>query len=513
MELAQLGKEPVSDAAPAGTDARMEDAYDALSAEIEKLSSFSVSGGIDWKKVLQLAADISATKSKDLLVFSYLCVALMKTEGLDGLATGVHIMRDLLETFWESMFPAKARMRGRKNAVDWWVERVKAGLGDIGQQTWAAAKRDAFIDDLRTIDEFLGNNMEDAPILSPMISSINGLIEVEKEITAEEGAQPAGDAGQPADSVQKASAASGIEIQTAEGITDREILFKQGLDFLDKYSSMAPEGDSDAVSFRLRRICAWFPVTEVPFHDEGKTLIPPPEGQVVKILEGLCQSGKWEDLLQAAESRISEHLFWLDLHRYAAESLDNTKRADIAEAVAMETHLFVRRLRGIDRLTFADGTPFANEETRQWLKGLTGTADESRKSPAGVEDVNAAVAKAISDSVEKARSGELSAALSSMREKMNRASGLRERFIWEIGFCRFLIQVRQIRIAIPYLNELISFIDQYKVERWEPSLATEALTVVMTGLRLQAEPRDEALMESVLNRMAALNPMAALEFI
>lgn len=242
-------------------------------------------------------------------------------------------------------------------------------------------------------------------------------------------------------------------------------------------------------------------------------MIAPPDEQVVNILEGLCRSGKWEDLLQAAESRISEHLFWLDLHRYAAESLDNTKRAYIAEAVALETHLFVRRLRGIDRLTFADGTPFANEETRQWLKGLTGTADESRKSPAGGADVNAAVAKAISDSVEMARAGELSAALSSIREKMNQASGLRERFIWEIGFCRFLIQVRQIRVAIPYLNELVSFIDQYQVERWEPSLATEALTVVLTGLRLQAEPRDEALMESVLNRIAALNPMAALEFI
>lgn len=514
MELAQLGKEPIPGDNPAGTDIRMEEAYDALSREIEKLSSFSAAGGIDWKKVLQLSADISATKSKDLLVFSYLCVALMKTEGLEGLAGGVRIMRDLLETFWESMFPAKARMRGRKNAVEWWVERIRAGAGEMGQQTWEGSKKDAFIDDLRAIDEFFANNMEDAPILSPTISAINGLIAVEAAGQAEEKPSPAGDAGRAEDPARKtAPAAAGNGISPAGDIQDREMLFTQGLDLLDRYASAAmQDGAPDAVSFRLRRICAWFPVEELPLHEGGKTLIPPPDEQVAEILRGLSRSGKWGDLLQAAESRVGEYLFWLDLQCYAAEALDNMNHAEVAESVALETLLYVKRLPGVERLTFADGTPFANEQTRQWLKGLTETGGGSQAPSGGGDDAKMTVAKAVSDAIETARAGRLSDALSSLREKMNQAAGLRERFIWEIGFCRFLIHVKQVRVAIPYMHELISCLDQYKVERWEPELATEALTTVLSGLRLQTPAKDEALMDDVLNRIAALNPMAALEF-
>ena len=93
MELAELGRTPISEALPAGQDIRTDPAFEALSGEIEKLSSPAMSGALDWNKVLNLATTILREKSKDLLVAAYLSVALLKTEGLAGLAAGTSSSR------------------------------------------------------------------------------------------------------------------------------------------------------------------------------------------------------------------------------------------------------------------------------------------------------------------------------------------------------------------------------------------------------------------------------------
>ncbi|MFA6412761.1 MAG: type VI secretion system ImpA family N-terminal domain-containing protein, partial [Syntrophales bacterium] len=116
MARRDLGKTPISEDSPAGQDVRNDPDFEALSREIEKMSSPTLSGTMDWNRVLQLSEDILTNKSKDLLVLSYFSVALLKTAGLRGFALSVKILRESLEAFWEDMFPVKKRMRGRKNA-------------------------------------------------------------------------------------------------------------------------------------------------------------------------------------------------------------------------------------------------------------------------------------------------------------------------------------------------------------------------------------------------------------
>ncbi|MBW2109755.1 MAG: type VI secretion system ImpA family N-terminal domain-containing protein, partial [Deltaproteobacteria bacterium] len=113
MDLASLGKQPVSEKAPTGADVRYEPAFEELQAEIDKLSNPSASGEMDWNKVNTLAAQILSEQAKDLLVASYLAVAQIHTAGIEGFGIGLSVYRDLLETFWEDLFPKKKRMRGR----------------------------------------------------------------------------------------------------------------------------------------------------------------------------------------------------------------------------------------------------------------------------------------------------------------------------------------------------------------------------------------------------------------
>ena len=111
MEASSLGVTPISEQDPAGSDIRFEPDFEALSTEVEKLSSPTAVGTVDWQRIADLSAKILETSSKDLLVACYLCIALLQTRGLGGLATGVHVLRDLLEHFWDTLFPAKKRMK------------------------------------------------------------------------------------------------------------------------------------------------------------------------------------------------------------------------------------------------------------------------------------------------------------------------------------------------------------------------------------------------------------------
>jgi len=105
-------------------------------------------------------------------------------------------------------------------------------------------------------------------------------------------------------------------------------------------------------------------------------------------------------------------------------------------------------------------------------------------------------------------------ALNGFRDKLNHASSLRDRFVWEIGLCNVMLWAKKPRLALPYIKEILGFLDEYKIEQWEPSLALEGLTITLSGLRLQEEgSKDEELIGSVLNRISALSPAAALDLL
>jgi len=128
MELTELGKQPIRPDQPAGNDVRYDPQYEELQAEVDKFSSPSASGAVDWDKVVKLSSDILSQKSKDLLVASYLAIALIQTKKFEGVEIGSRIYRDLVEGHWEALFPTKARMRGRVAAIEWWAEKAEGVL-------------------------------------------------------------------------------------------------------------------------------------------------------------------------------------------------------------------------------------------------------------------------------------------------------------------------------------------------------------------------------------------------
>lgn len=58
-----------------------------------------------WRDVRRLATDILESKAKDFEVAAWLTEALVRSDGLAGLAAGASLLAGLLESFWDTGFP------------------------------------------------------------------------------------------------------------------------------------------------------------------------------------------------------------------------------------------------------------------------------------------------------------------------------------------------------------------------------------------------------------------------
>ena len=168
MDYAALGKEPIPGDNPAGSDCRYETAFETLQAEIDKLSSPTAEGKVDWAKVTQWAADILAGKSKDLTVASYLAVGLVRERQVKGLDEGLQVFKDLVENYWDTMYPPKKRMRGREGALSWWLEKTEDVLVDLKPDPLAVELVQRLQENIRLLDGFLAEKMPEPPLLRPL---------------------------------------------------------------------------------------------------------------------------------------------------------------------------------------------------------------------------------------------------------------------------------------------------------------------------------------------------------
>jgi len=102
---------PIPGENPSGEDLRYTPIYDQLK-EARREEEESEQGEwkteikkADYPRVIKLAVEAIASKSKDLQIAAWLTDALLRTEGFAGLKQGLELLRGLVGTFWETVYP------------------------------------------------------------------------------------------------------------------------------------------------------------------------------------------------------------------------------------------------------------------------------------------------------------------------------------------------------------------------------------------------------------------------
>jgi type VI secretion system protein ImpA len=110
---------PISKEAPAGTDLRTDYSPDSLYYRLRdaraeaRATERAIEGGEttdsgtppQWRTITELGIEAIATRSKDLEIAAWLTEASLRGDGLAGFTAGVRLMRGLVETFWDDLFP------------------------------------------------------------------------------------------------------------------------------------------------------------------------------------------------------------------------------------------------------------------------------------------------------------------------------------------------------------------------------------------------------------------------
>lgn len=513
MDIALLdgiGRQPVNALAHAGGNVREDPRFDALQAEIGKLSNPGADGQTDWLRVAQLAAPLLADGSKDLLVGCYLNAALLQTDGLPGLAAGLQVLGDLIEYFWDSMSPPVARLRARRNALQWLLDRAELSGRE---RPWSelAPQAPALVSGLlassRRIDALLRDKDEEAPSMRSLLALID-------QVPVAEDAPPAGApaAGRSGASLPTASSppASG-SLPTLAALAapapgdDLVGALAPAFAHLNQVvDAMMAADPCDARAYRISRFANWAGVDALPPATGGMTQIGAPISQVADAMRRMQHdTAEPLDAIGLAESQFPAFPFWLDLQALSASALAQLGDAGAVARAEVEraTVALLQRLPGLDGLCFGNGMPFASAHTLEWIGSLGASAASAGGTESGTkgDGLGSVVAQANG----LAANGELEAAVSLLQQAIARAADAPARLRAQIRLCQMLSLHREGRVPLPFARLLVEKIQHHDLDRWDPALAVEGWVAAHAVLN-----QDDA---DPLERHAALTAIARLD--
>jgi type VI secretion system ImpA family protein len=100
---------PLSESDPCGVDLRWDTVYDEIRAARQQNDRSAFEGestvAPKWPLVIDRAADVLSTRSKDLMIAAWMAEALMHQHGFAGLRQGLTVINGLIENYWEPLYP------------------------------------------------------------------------------------------------------------------------------------------------------------------------------------------------------------------------------------------------------------------------------------------------------------------------------------------------------------------------------------------------------------------------
>ncbi|MDR1545731.1 MAG: type VI secretion system protein TssA [Deltaproteobacteria bacterium] len=491
--LDRLGLAPPEGHAEPGRDVRLEPNFLALQGEIEKLSALTgVDGGVDWDLVISEAATILGRQSKDVMAASYMAVGLLETQGFAGLAPGAKLLADLLETFWESLFPPLKRLRARANALSWWSEKTAVWLKANAETPRPADEIEKTVTAVKRLDALMAD--KDLPTLLEILRLVSALpLAASPQPPA--GGAPAATAPPvaPADSSSAAAPAAASSLVAPQDAAQAR---RQLLGAAAAWLRLAgPDCRQDPWFWKLSRLVLWFGVSGPPPSEGGRTMIPAPPDEAFGNVAGLLSGGKFEAALAAAEELTGTYLFWLDLHRASHLALTGLGLTEAAAVVAAEARALAVRWPALTLLTFDDGAPMTSPETKQWL--------QSRDESAAVDAENQKI------SFKKLAEGEPTQALIRLSQPENQPRDGRDLFRRRIVEAELWGRLGRNQVAASMAQWLLDRSAALHLESWEPDLASEACAAAC-GVFRRLGPTYAEKAGQAASRLAFTDPQAAL---
>jgi type VI secretion system protein VasJ len=529
--LFSIGASPVSEEQPCGINIRYESVFDQLEAELDKQESLNAET-VDWNVVAQLSSQIIKSSSKDLLVGSYLCYALMVRDGYHGLSVGLNILIDMSNLHWDGLFPPAKRMRARQTAFTWLAEKAGALASTTapGSQESEAVVEAANM--LKQLDGVLVEKMGDqAPMLTELSRPLKNYRQsAEAELANSQpvapAAQPSAVSAAPEQQVQapiapvvepqaaapepapakpvpavtkpatksKASNASTLDAGPLESEADsKKILRQLQATARDIASFWIAQKLADERPYRIARVAAFMGLEKAPPDDNGVTQVDPPAPERLKFFEVQAGKGDLVTLIPGLERTLARAPFWFDGQFLVVKSLRSlgAEYEAAAQTVTRELRNFISRFPEVVDFSFSDETPFANDQTRMWLDAEVLGSSSGAGSDSSDTATSELWSTTLAEAKQMAASGDSNKALDLMSSGMSKASQLREQVYWRCAIAELMLQTGKADTAAFVLEQASQQAKAMQISQWEPQLLAKIYYLLFQSYQKQQKTNKE----------------------
>jgi type VI secretion system protein VasJ len=160
-------------------------------------------------------------------------------------------------------------------------------------------------------------------------------------------------------------------------------------------------------------------------------------------------------------------------------------------------------------MNFTDGTPLANDETKQWITGLA-----SGGGGGGGGAGSSPIDKAISQAKQTASEGDLQGAMTQLSKAVAQATTPVQKFKGRLQLAKLCVEQNLTDIALAQLEGLEKVADHHRLIDWEPALATDLYLNLYSVRRTatdQNDPEQRAKLATAFERLCQLDAGQALK--
>ena len=598
MPLPEGLLDPIPGKNPSGQNLHHDPIYDKIKearrAEEELQLSEEASKSDVWKheikkadfvQVIKLSTKTLTEKTKDLQIAAWLTEALLAQERIAGLTQGLDLLRNLMENFWDTLYPeieeGDLEMRAApiewvgsclhvqvrrvpitKNKLDWFKFQESRRIGyekdAEGNETKMAARQDAIsqkkctgeefdqavkstgepyyrqltvdleaaVNSVQALEQFCDEKFgRDAPNFANLRKALEDLQDFVREYWKPE------EENQPASAVQEETPADTIAEPPADATPasgrKRAVTTEEPVDPDDAVRRLA------ALARFLRQASAANPVPYLilrglrwgELRANGSSLdatqLESPASETRQQLKKLAGEGQWSELLEAAETAMSQPCGrgWLDLQRYSVRACENLGYEAAAAAVRAATRSLLADYPNLAASSLSDDTPAANNETQSWItesilppapalpeSAVTIAAPASMAAPGN----NGTAAPDVLELAQQAaRSGRIQEAVELLSREISQERSGRARFLRKVQLAELCLAVRQETIAYPILTELAEEIERRRLEEWEES-SLLAQTLLLLFSCMGKLGYDDAAKQKIYQKICRLDPVKVL---
>ncbi|MGH8788826.1 MAG: type VI secretion system protein TssA [Cupriavidus necator] len=473
--------QPIQPGAAVGADPGYDDDFLAIKEEVAKLSD------INDTLIVELAEKLLKSAAKDVRLAVYYVYGRMRRDGAEGISDGFELLSALVDRFGADLLPA--RTESRKAALEWLAGATFTGRLDRVQGL-TGAPLERTLSALALILERTAHWPEAArPALDGLFRRFEERMEGGGEaLSAASISDAAPEPSSAAHSPPGQGLLKGGEVASTRDLLDRA---RQMALFLREQ----PQGYLAA--YRLMRCVRWDTLIEVPPHEtSGKTRLLGPRAELRAQLKRLMLQKQWPELLDRVEQAFAEgaNHFWLDLQYFAFIGQDQAggEYAHVRDQLATDCALMLERLPGLDQLAFADGSPFADDTTLEWIARHATVRDVERGEmmvPVSVSSVSTDWAETEAQAADLAVQQSLDAAFAWL-QGLPVPDGGRDRFIRQLVMARVAERADRADTALHLLAALDLSARRFELAAWEPSLVFEAKQQQVRLLRARMSRKD-----------------------